>query len=84
MEFVRVALGSFSTIPAEPGIFQAEFGDKWAPVACTAAIFRNTEMALSGNAVHCFMDLPGTPVIGGAGRTNAFGLFFCGSVPYAV
>jgi hypothetical protein len=78
MEFVLVALGSFCAFPAEPGIFQAKFGDKRTPVAGTATIFSDTEMALPGNAVHRFMDLPGTPVIGGAGRTNAYGLLFVG------
>ncbi len=67
MEFVLVALGSLCTISAEPAIFQTEFGYKRTPVAGAAMIFGDTEMALSVDAVNRFMDIPGTPVIGGTG-----------------
>jgi len=67
MEFVLVALGSLCTISTEPTIFQTEIGYKRTPVAGTAMIFGDTEMALSVDAVDRFVDLPGTPVIGGTG-----------------
>jgi hypothetical protein len=78
VEFVLVPLGSFSTLPAEPGIFQTEFNDKWAAVAGTATIFGDTEMAFSGNAVDRFVDLSCAPVIGSAGRAYAYGLHLTG------
>jgi hypothetical protein len=46
MQLVLVALGGFSTHPAEREISQPEFRDKGARLAGTAMIFRDAEMAL--------------------------------------
>jgi hypothetical protein len=71
VHFVLVALCGFTSFEAEVMIGKAKFGSNGTIPAGAAKILRYAKRTFSGNAVHKFLPLTGTAVIGGAFRTGA-------------